>query len=204
MLSERVSEMQIQSHSDNLLGWIQCCPFFLRHDAAKCRKPEEMTAAVLCCTSSLKLPEIGDRLQKQETHASLCSCSDTNTHYFSFWIFYEKGNSHLLTVSNVLYSQRRQECTSRRHWHLYYLTSVMEGLLNGPTGHTQGPQRSRSLYDVTVDSWNLKVEHSTWGYHMMDDINTTRSVYLAYSTLYMLCNTGSLTPLQEISCGNHD
>ena len=86
----RVSEVQSQ-RLDSLL----------RRDAAKSRKLEEMTAAVLCCTSSLQLPEIGDRFQKQETQSSLYSCSDTNTRLFSLWIFYEKGSSHLLTDSNA-------------------------------------------------------------------------------------------------------
>lgn len=67
-----------------LLDWLQCSFLFIFFffEAWYSKMQREMTGAALCCTSSLELPKIGDRLQNQETPSSLCSCSDTNT--FSF------------------------------------------------------------------------------------------------------------------------
>ena len=137
----RVSEVQSQ-RLDSLL----------RRDAAKSRKLEEMTAAVLCCTSSLQLPEIGDRFQKQETQSSLYSCSDTNTRLFSLWIFYEKGSSHLLTDSNAALQPKKAGTyeKSALTFLLFNKKKPMGWKHESHSAHARNPQKSRVPFGQTI------------------------------------------------------
>lgn len=77
LYGDRNAEWKSARDADAEAHW-QSCFFF---EAWYSKMQREMTGAALCCTSSLELPKIGDRLQNQETPSSLCS-SDTNT--FSF------------------------------------------------------------------------------------------------------------------------
>lgn len=137
----RVSEVQSQ-RLDSLL----------RRDAAKSRKLEEMTAAVLCCTSSLQLPEIGDRFQKQETQSSLYSCSDTNTRLFSLWIFYEKGSSHLLTDSNAALQPKKAGTyeKSALTFLLFNKKKPMGWKHESHSAHARNPQKSRVPFGQSI------------------------------------------------------
>lgn len=127
-------------------GWIQ----FWDMMQQKSRKLEEMTAAVLCCTSSLQLPEIGDRFQKQETQSSLYSCSDTNTRLFSAWIFYEKGSSHLLTVSNAALQPKKAGTYEKSALTCLLFNKTMGWKDESHSAHARDPHKSRVPFGQTI------------------------------------------------------
>lgn len=138
------------------LRCIHCFLFFFFWDMMQQNAgswKEEMTAALLCCTSSLRPTETRD------THSFHLTAAATQTpKHFHL----KKSSSNLLTVSKKHHSQRRQEWISSQRWLFYYFTTMIRLWLDGPAGHkpTQQLHRWRSPSALNSTSEKLTL---TWG-----------------------------------------
>lgn len=133
MLSERVSEMQMQRHTDRAVRLASVFFFFLRHDTAKCRDDSS-------CTLLHQQPRAArNRRQTPESGDSLFALQLLrHKHFFLFECFMKR-------VAHVIW--KRQECMylSGRTTFLFNLSDGgIAEWAHGPEAHKEA-ERSASL-----------------------------------------------------------